>query len=187
MAGLDRDSQPRTTDVETLVVRGVGDFCRWCVGKDIPVVRGWTNAVSRPAGPYVLITPMSATWISQTRRSYVPDVDGENQPTGRGTLNVNRSVSRKVQVDFYGPESERMARTAALLFQDLSGCDFFKGCGLVPLTVTAPQELTNMVGNEQAEPRWMLEFELQLLPELATSAVEYEFFDTVNVTLREQG
>ena len=187
MARLDKDTQPKTESVETLVVSAIGDFVRWCVGADIPIVRGWTNAVSRPASPYVLITPMGATWHSTTGRTYTPEVDESDVLTGKGTLQVVRSTSRRVQVDFYGPESETWARTCALIFQDLSGCDFFKGRKLAPLTVTAPQELTAMSGNEQAEPRWMLELEVQLSSELAGSVVEYEFFDAVNVTLREQG
>lgn len=186
MARLDKDTQPKTASVETLVVTAIGDFVHWCVGANVPVVRGWTNAVSRPASPYVLITPMGSTWHSTTGRVYTPEVDEAGNPTGRGTLQVVRSTSRRVQVDFYGPDSEMWARTCALLFQDLSGCDFFKGRKLVPLTVTAPQELTGMVGNEQAEPRWMLELEVQLSSELASSTVEYEFFDAVNMTLREQ-
>lgn len=186
MARLDRDTQPKTKSVETLVVSAIGDFVRWVVGEDIPVVRGWTNAASRPSGPYVLITPMSATWHSTTGRTYTPELDEQGNPTGKGTLCVGRSTSRRVQVDFYGPDSETWARTCALIFQDLSGCDFFKDRKLTPLTATAPQELTGMVGNEQAEPRWMLELEIQLSQELASSIVEYEFFDAVNISLHEQ-
>lgn len=99
---------------------------------------------------------------------------------------VARSMSRRVQVDFYGPDAQAQAQAVATLAQDMTGCDFFKPYGLTPLTVTDPQELTGMAGNEQAEPRWMLELELQPGPEFAGVTVELDFFDNVNLGLHPQ-
>lgn len=180
MAGLDTDTQPVVTPLDAALVKAVGDFCRWCAGAGLPVVRGWTNAVNRPPGAHIVVTPFSATWHATTSRSYSPGEDG------RGRVTVARSMSRRVQVDFYGPDAQAQAQAVATLAQDMTGCDFLKPYALTPLTVTDPQELTGMAGNEQAEPRWMLELELQPGPEFAGVTVELDFFDNVNLGLHPQ-
>lgn len=180
MAGLDTGTQPVVTPLDAALVQAVGDFCRWCVGADLPVVRGWTNAVSRPRASYVVVTPFGTTWQSTTTRTYTPGADAT------GKLTVARSLSRRVQVDFYGPDAQALAQAVATLAQDLAGCTFFAPYALTPLTVTDPQELTGMAGNEQAEPRWMLELELQPGPEFSDVTVELDFFDNVNLSLHPQ-
>lgn len=179
MAGLG-DAQPAVTPLDAALVQAVGDFCRWCAGENLPVLRGWTNTVSRPPSAYIVITPFSTTWASTTTRSYSPGDDNQGQ------LVVARSLSRRVQVDFYGPNAQAQAQAAATLAQDLTGCEFFAPYALTPLTVTDPQELTAAVGNEQAEPRWMIELEMQPGPEFAGVTVELEFFNNVNLGLHPQ-
>ena len=180
MAGLDVRSAPVVTPLDKALVQAVGDFCRWAAGADMPIQRGWANAVSRPRDSYVVVTPFGTTWQSTTTRSYTPGADGT------GKLAVARSMSRRVQVDFYGPDAQAQAQAVATLAQDMTGCDFFKPYALTPLTVTDPQELTGMAGNEQAEPRWMLEMELQPGPEFSGVTVELDFFDNVNLGLHPQ-
>lgn len=180
MAGLDTGTQPVVTPLDAALVQAVGDFCRWCVGADLPVARGWTNAVSRPQSGYMVVTPFGSTWQSTTTRTYTPGTDGT------GTLAVARSMSRRVQVDFYGPDAQAQAQAVATLAQDMTGCDFFKPYALTPLTVTDPQELTGMAGNEQAEPRWMVEITLQPGPEFTGVSVDLDFFDNVNLGLHPQ-
>lgn len=180
MAGLDVRSVPVITPLDKALVQAVGDFCRWATGADMPIQRGWANAVSRPRDSYVVVTPFGTTWQSTTTRTYVPGADGT------GKLAVARSMSRRVQVDFYGPDAQAQAQAVATLAQDLAGCTFFAPYALTPLMVTDPQELTGMAGNEQAEPRWMLELELQPGPEFSDVTVELDFFDNVNLSLHPQ-
>lgn len=180
MAGLDTGTQPVVTPLDAALVQAVGDFCRWCVGPGLPVVRGWTNAVSRPRDSYVVVTPFGTTWQSTTTRSYTPGADGT------GKLAVARSLSRRVQVDFYGPDAQALAQAVATLAQDLAGCTFFAPYALTPLMVTDPQELTGMVGSEQAQPRWMVEITLQPGPEFTGVSVDLDFFDNVNLGLHPQ-
>ena len=180
MAGLDTGTQPVVTPLDAALVQAVGDFCRWAAGAGLPVVRGWTNAVSRPRDSYVVVTPFGTTWQSTTTRTYAPGADGT------GKLAVARSLSRRVQVDFYGPDAQAQAQAVATLAQDMTGCDFFKPYGLTPLTVTDPQELTGMVGSEQAQPRWMVEITLQPGPEFTGVSVDLDFFDNVNLGLHPQ-
>lgn len=180
MAGLDRGVQPAVTPLDVALVRAVGDFCRWCVGAELPIVRGWTNAVSRPPGAYVVVTPFGAAWHATTARRYVPG------DAGRGQLVVTRSMSRRVQVDFYGPDAQAQAQAVATLAQDMTGCECLKPYGITPLTVSDPQELTAAEGNEQAQPRWMVEITLQPGPEFTDVTVELDFFDNVNLGLHPQ-
>lgn len=180
MAGLDTETQPVVTPLDVVLVKAVGNFCRWCVGARIPIMRGWTNAVSRPPSAYIVITPFSATWNATTIHSYSPGEDG------RGTGTVMRSMSRRVQVDFFGPNAQAQAHAVATLAQDMMGCEFFAPYALAPLSVTDPQELTAAAGNEQAEPRWMIELEIQPGPDFSGVTVELDFFDNVQLGLHPQ-
>lgn len=182
MAWVDTTVRPETVSLDDKLVQAIGDFVRWCVGEQLPIVRGWTNAVSRPASPYVMVTPMGLSWNATTTRTYTPDEDDLQ----RGKLAVGRSLSRRVQVDLYGPEAEQWARTVAVLFRDLTGCDFLQGYSLAPLTVSEPQELTEARGNEQAEPRWMLDLTIQATGDFASVTVELDFFNNVVLGLHPQ-
>ena len=183
MAGIDTDTQPVVATLDDKLVQAVGDFVRWCVGEDLPIVRGWTNAVSRPKGAYVMVTPMSlSAWNATTTRTYTPDEDDATT----GTATIGRSFSRTVQVDIYGPNAERDARTCAIIFQDLNGCDFFDSYSITPLMISVPQDLTAANGAEQAEPRWMLEMTVQPGAAFATADIRLDFFDNANLALRPQ-
>ena len=176
MTWIDVDRQPEALALDDTLVMALGNFVRWVVGENLPIVRGWTNAVSRPPKSYVLITPMSATWQSTTYRMYTPPEDIAQ----KGQLRVWRSMRRRVQVDLYGPQAEVHARACATLFQDLTGCSFLKQYDLTPLTVTDPQQLTLAVGNEQAQPRWMFECDIQAGERFSTVQLHLDFFDAVN-------
>ena len=72
MAGLDVRSAPVVTPLDKALVQAVGDFCRWAAGADMPIQRGWANAVSRPRDGYVVVTPFGTTWQSTTTRTGMP-------------------------------------------------------------------------------------------------------------------
>ena len=99
---------------------------------------------------------------------------------------VARSLSRRVQVDFFGPEAQVLAQAVATLAQDMTGCDFFMPYNLTPLTASDPKELTGMVGSEQAQPRWMVEITLQPGPEFSNVTVELDYFDNLKLCLHPQ-
>lgn len=179
MAFVDPD-KPVNAPLDTALVTAVGKFVQWCIGPNITIVRGWTNAVSRPRPPYVMITPMGQTWNSQTRRQYTPDTEDVT----KGTLTVSRSLSRLVQLDFYGIEAQGMCQTVATLAQDLAGCSVLQDYGITPLYVSDPQELTFAEGNEQAMPRWMVELHIQPGPQFQDVAVRLDFFDEATVGVR---
>lgn len=174
------DVQPQNQNLDDLLVRCIGDFCSWVVGQKLTVVRGWANAVSRRNEPYIMVTPFGTTFHAQSTRTYAQD---EDDPT-TGTATVHRSMSRRVQVDFYGPDAEQQARATAMLFQDSVGCSFLADYHLSPLTVSNPQELTAANGEEQAEIRWMLELEIQPWPDFASVVVNLDFITEVNVIQR---
>lgn len=174
------DVQPRSRNLDDALVMCVGDFCRWVVGGRLPIVRGWANAVSRPNEPYVMVTPFGTTHLAQSTTHYLPDPDDAKT----GTATVHRSMSRRVQCDFYGEDSERQARTVAMLFQNRVGASFLADRHLSPLTASNPQELTAANGAEQAEIRWMVELEIQPWPDFAAVDVHLDFFDEINIIRR---
>lgn len=183
MSHIDTNTQPVVTALDDKLVQAVGDFVRWCVGEELPIVRGWANAVSRPKGAYVMVTPMSlASWNATTTRSYAPDEDDNT----KGTVRIGRSSSRTVQVDIYGPNAEADARACSIIFQDLTACDFFDSYSITPLTISVPQDMTSANGAEEAEKRWMFEMTVQPGADFASVAVRLDFFDTVDLALRPQ-
>lgn len=182
MAWIDTLS-PSMQPLDTALVRAAGDFCAWCVNDSVPVVRGWTNAVSRPPSGYIVITPLSTKFHSTSIRTYTPDA--ENELTG--TASVRRGTSRIVQIDCYGPSSQVQALIIATLAVDLFGCDYFRKYDLTPLTVTEPREMTGPVGNKQAEPRWMMELELQPGTQFTAAVLNMDFFNAITLRDMPQG
>lgn len=180
---VDKTIPAQTQPFEDVLVQCIGDFVRWCVGQDIPIVKGWVNAVARPSVPYVMITPMGTAYNSTTCREYTPNEDDIT----RGSVTVSRSTSQKVQVDLYGSQAETWARTVANLFADMTGADFLAQTDVTPLSVSIPQDLTFIDGAEQAEPRWMTELEVQLSPTFASTKVELDFFESTQVSSHIRG
>ncbi len=180
---VDKTITAQTQPFEDVLVQCIGDFVRWCVGQDIPIVRGWVNAVARPVSPYVMVTPMGTAYNSTTCREYIPD----EADITKGTATVSRSISQKVQVDLYGAQAETWARTVANLFADMTGADFLSGTDVTPLSVSTPQDLTFINGAEQAEPRWMLELDVQLSPTFASTKVRLDFFESTQISSRVRG
>lgn len=178
-----QNATPRAETLNDVLIRAFGDFCFWGTGERLEVVAGWVNAVARPKAPYVMVTPVSATWHATTSRKYTRN---EEDPS-KGALSVRRSMSRLIQLDFYGEPAETNARIVATLLQDLTGCDFLKPYDLVPLTASEPRDMTAAIGNEQAEYRWLVETEIQPVGDLANTLVpELDFFQNVKVGLFPQ-
>ena len=181
MVRIDKDTPAETQAFEDVLVQCIGDFLRWCVGKDIPIIKGWVNGVARPSEPYAMITPLGLSINATTCREYSPDEEDES----KGTVTVSQSTSQKVQVDLFGAPAETWARTCAYLFADMTGANFLAQTEITPLTVSVPQNLTFINGAEQAEPRWMLELDVQLSPAFASTKVALDFFNSVQVLPRD--
>ena len=118
-----------------ILVQARGDFCKRYLGDSAVVVRGYVNRVSKPkTKSYVLVTPMTMTRLSTNLH--------QTECGGEAIVQPQR---RRVQLDVYGP-------TAA----DRVGCRFLQTYGIAPLYVEDPQDMTQVEGDEQYNPRFML-------------------------------
>ena len=123
-----------------ILVQALGDFCKRYLGDSAVVVRGYVNRVSKPkTKSYVLVTPMTMTRLS---------------------TNLHQTECR-VQLDVYGPTAADRAQTLATLLRDGVGCRFRQTYGIAPLYVEDPQDMTQAEGDEQYNPRFMLNVLIQ--------------------------
>ena len=175
---------PATGDDSTLLVRALGDMCAAYLGSTVVIRRGWQNAVSRPpASPWVQITPLAATrHATNWHVGDNPDPDPEQIVTA-GAVSIVQPRSRRVQMDFFGPDAARWAHVISAALWDTVGCDFLAPYGVVPLETDDPRDLTGMEGNEQAVIRWMLETRLQCN---TVVSLPQDYFSNVNLILRPQ-
>ena len=119
-----------------ILVQALGDFCKRYLGDSAVVVRGYVNRVSKPkTKSYVLVTPMTMTRLS---------------------TNLHQTECGGVQLDVYGPTAADRAQTLATLLRDGVGCRFLRTYGIAPLYVEDPQDMTQAEGDEQYNPRFML-------------------------------
>lgn len=167
-------------DADTALVKALGDFCtrflRAPNGRDAPlIVRGYVNRVSQPAGPdYVLVTPLAMTRLATNRHGW----DAE-----KGTASVIQPVRRRVQLDCYGVNAAPWAKTVTTLLRDAIGADFLAPYGVAPLSCEDPQDLTQAEGDEQWQPRFMVQAFLQVND---MAAVGLDYFTNVNLSLHPQ-
>ena len=165
---------PIVSSDDTLV-RALGDFCRAYMGAHTRVIRGYVNRVSKPRErDYVLITPMAMTRLSTNRHAHDP-------ASGRET--ITQPMRRRVQIDVYGEGAADWAKTLTTLLRDGLGCRFLAAYGLAPLYVDDAQDMTQVEGNEQYNPRWMLGVMIQADESVS---VDVDFFDDVNLGLHPQ-
>ena len=164
--------------LDAALVKALGDTLTVWLGP-VTIVRGWTNRVSTPSTRYfVQITPSGGTPHGTTGHVYTGP-DG----SGQGQAQVVRPQSRRVQLDFVGPNAEEQSRTASTLLQDIVGCDALAPYGFAPLSVSEPQDLTAADDSEQAESRWMIALEVQANSNVT---VPLDYFDNVNLHLHPQ-
>lgn len=129
-----------------ILVQALGDFCKRYLGDSAVVVRGYVNRVSKPKTKnYVLVTPMTMTRLSTNLH--------QTECGGEAIVQPQR---RRVQLDVYGPTAADRAQTLATLLRDGVGCRFLRTYGIAPLYVEDPQDMTQPEGDEQYNPRFML-------------------------------
>lgn len=134
-----------------ILVQALGDFCKRYLGDSAVVVRGYVNRVSKPkTKSYVLVTPMTMTRLSTNLHQ-----------TECGGIAIVQPQRRRVQLDVYGPSAADRAQTLATLLRDGVGCRFLQTYGIAPLYVEDPQDMTQAEGDEQYNPRFMLNVLIQ--------------------------
>lgn len=175
---------PAAGDDSAVLVKALGDMCAAYLGPGVVIRRGWQNRVSRPpASPWVQITPLAATRHGTNRHlggnpSLMP-----GQDVAAGTVRIVQPRSRRVQIDFFGPDAARWAHTVSAALWDMTGCDFLAPYGVVPLETDDPRDLSGMEGDEQAVTRWMFETRLQVN---GVVSLPLDYFSNVNLGLHPQ-
>ena len=122
-----------------ILVQALGNFCKRYLGDSAVVVRGYVNRVSKPK-----------------TKSYVQDQIICGQNGNRSGEAIVQPQRRRVQLDVYGPTAADRAQTLATLLRDGVGCRFLRTYGIAPLYVEDPQDMTQAEGDEQYNPRFML-------------------------------
>ncbi|HGG2697282.1 TPA: hypothetical protein ACJFU0_004967, partial [Escherichia coli] len=91
---------------------------------------------------------------------------------------ITRTTKWRCQLDFYGPHAADNAQVLATLFRSEFSVRLFRqGGGLIsPLYCSEPFNTTFPNGQQQYEPRWTLDIQMQINPVVTTSLM---FFDNV--------
>ncbi|EHW6029375.1 phage neck terminator protein, partial [Escherichia coli] len=97
---------------------------------------------------------------------------------GEGSQHITRTTKWRCQLDFYGPHAADNAQVLATLFRSEFSVRLFRqGGGLIsPLYCSEPFNTTFPNGQQQYEPRWTLDIQMQINPVVTTSLM---FFDNV--------
>lgn len=161
------------TLTEDQAMAALGDFIVDIL-PGLPVAQGLDNRVPQPrAKDYVFMTPGGRGQLATTTHEYRPSAEA---------LDIGRSTSLTVQVDFYGPTSSDHAQVFTTLLRDEFGCAKLASAGVQPLYCADPQQMPLVDGEKQYERRWMVSTVLQFNPAVSTPM---EFADKVTVTLQE--
>jgi hypothetical protein len=165
-----------------------GNFLQGIIGVDpntsalVPVVQGQPNRVPMPNVPFMLMQGMVAGRSSTNLHQYNPTIV---QPVGKyGTASTMQKTRVKMQVDFYGPQSENWATAVSTLFRDEYGCTVL-AAGVnpplcQPLYSDEPFQGALVNGEEQYEDRWTLVAYVQYNPVTTTAQ---QFAEALAVTV----
>ncbi|QGX89628.1 hypothetical protein BHJ80_16730 [Escherichia coli] len=90
---------------------------------------------------------------------------------GEGSQHITRTTKWRCQLDFYGPHAADNAQVLATLFRSEFSVRLFRqGGGLIsPLYCSEPFNTTFPNGQQQYEPRWTLDIQMQINPVVTTS------------------
>jgi hypothetical protein len=148
----------------------------------VQVVRGQSNRVSMPKGPFMTITPLRRTALSTNVSTYAdPVLTGS--PVGTvGSRSIQASMEYTVQADVYGDGAEDNAQIVATLFRSGVSVETFAAAGIAMFPLYAG-DIRQMVFNnseQQYEDRWSVDLVSQLKPIVT---IGQEFAASLNVIL----
>lgn len=135
------------------------------------VVQGLANGVPMPAGPFIVMTPLSQVRLSTNVGSYA-----DPTPT-TGTANSQQAVQVGVQLDCYGPVSGDWAATLSTMLRDEYAC-LLMAPNVQPLHADDPRMMPLIDGEQQYEQRWTVTAVLQYNPVVSTPM---QFFDEAHI------
>ena len=134
------------------------------------VVYGQDNRVPMPLGGFVTMTSAGMDRLSINVDTY----NYANQ-----TKSILTPTNYKIQLDFYGANSQAWAMQAQALFRDAYATDTMPA-NIQPLYADNPIQLPLIDGEAQYEQRWKLTANIQYNPLITTSQ---QSMTAINVTL----
>lgn len=121
-----------------------------------PIVQGYQNGSPLPKDA-IVITFITETDLDQLAYSYETNKDNISQ-----TVTVQTAVKAMMQVDCYGDSGQARARKIATLFKNPFACERLESCQ--PLDYRPPKNLQFINEQQEYEPRWMVEIDMQYSP-----------------------
>lgn len=157
---------------ESALYQALGDYLRGLFS-DAGIERTQQNQVPMPQGNFITMTGIDVTGLSTAVVAYSAPAQA-----GEGFQHITRTTKWRCQLDFYGPHAADNAQVLATLFRSEFSVRLFRqGGGLIsPLYCSEPFNTTFPNGQQQYEPRWTLDIQMQINPVVTTSLM---FFDNV--------
>lgn len=125
-----------------------------------PVKQSQQNRGAMPKGDFILMTGLNAPGLSTDKTTFIP---GQSNP---GNETHSRSTQWNVQLDCYGPSAADMAALIATTFKTDYAATALAAAAIEiqPLYAEDPRQMTIVNGENQYEPRWIVELAFQYNP-----------------------
>lgn len=146
------------------------------VPPNTPIQQGQANRVALPAASmgFIIMTHLEQNRLSTNVHEY-PKTEN---PT---TKAVKQSTEYKMQLDFYGAQSQQWALEAMMLFRDEYACALMPP-NIQPLHADNAMQMPLINGEEQYEQRWKMTLTLQYNP---TVTMPQDYANTLSVGVHE--
>ncbi|TCJ96146.1 hypothetical protein EV694_1698 [Volucribacter psittacicida] len=135
------------------------------------VIRGYSNNVPLPNGDFILMNIINERALSTTRHNYNID---------ESSAEVVQTAEIMLQLDFYGENAAKNAKTFSVLWRDFYACERFS-CGQ-PLYCDEPKFMQFINEASEYENRWTLTAFFNYNPALTH---HQEFITSSNIEINQ--
>lgn len=125
-----------------------------------PIVQGYQNGSPLPKDA-IVITFITETDLDQLAYSEDEDLTATTSEPFK-VITVQTAVKTMMQVDCYGDSGQARARKIATMFKNPYACERLQSCQ--PLDYRPPKNLQFVNEQQEYEPRWMVEIDMQYNP-----------------------
>ena len=135
---------------ETGIYEAMKGFLETYIGcPEESIIRGWQNRYPLPEPPFIVISIID---------SYGYSTDYHKLVSNETILVTGRGTHVRIQLDCYGGYSYQWAEAIAVFFRDYDACEYLRSnFGISPLYAESPQNNPVVTGENQYNPRWMVE------------------------------
>ncbi|HAF5679619.1 TPA: hypothetical protein G8N93_004242 [Salmonella enterica] len=157
---------------ESDLYQALGDYLRGLF-PDTGIERTQQNRLPMPLGDFITMTGIDATGLSTAVVAY-----SAPEQAGEGSQHITRTTKWRCQLDFFGPRAADSAQTLATVFRSEFSVQRFRQAGsiITPLYCSDPLNTTFINAQQQFEPRYTLDIQMQINPVVTTPLM---FFDNV--------